>query len=73
MGYNVKPKTKSQTKLLLFGIVAAFILGNLDSRTRTRTSSRFDCLFLPRIIYNPDDCNLFVSSIGCSFILIAGN
>ena len=33
MGYNVIPKTKSQTRLLLFGIVAAFILGNLDSRT----------------------------------------
>ena len=42
----------------------------LDSRTGTRTSTRFDCPFfakIQRLIL------LIVSSTGCSVILVAGN
>ena len=42
----------------------------LDSRTRTRTSRRFDCPFLAKILRL---ILLFVSSTGCSVILVAGN
>ena len=52
------------------------IVGTLDSRTRTRTSTRFDCPFLAKILrkfLTGPLIFLFVSSIGCSVILIAGN
>ena len=42
----------------------------LDSRTRTRTSTRFDCPFLAKILRL---ILLFVSSTGRSVILVAGN
>ena len=42
----------------------------LDSRTRTRTSTRFDCPFLAKILRW---ILLFVRSTGCSVILVAGN
>ena len=42
----------------------------LDSRTKTRTSTRFDCPFLAKILRL---ILLFVSSTGCSVILLAGN
>ena len=48
----------------------------VDSSTRMRTSARFDCLFLAKILrkFKPGRLILpFVSDIGCSVILIDGN
>ena len=57
------------------GIVPTFrYQGPLDSRTRTRTSTRFECPFLAKIlrIFITWTIHFTLVGIGCSVILIAG-
>ena len=46
----------------------------MRTRTRKRMSTRFDCPFLAKILekFITQTINLFVSSVDCSVILVAG-